>query len=169
MKTLIFMLALLTLTNCDDIYYPKKDIVVTIDTKLPVDANGYSYFTLYTDQTQNIHTVAGTIRVNGKIPDPEREKVEWESSHYWVIHVGDTIGHIYRRTWKGLGWQLVGQPIQVINLKEARVPTINPVCYNESDGTIHNVIAPVWEMRGDTMTIVANASGVTAIKKIIIK
>lgn len=146
----------------------QKNIELSIDTRLPKDSNGYSVFNLYSTQTQNIHTISGSIRVNGKIPDEPREKVEWESSHYWTLKYGDTIGTIYRRTWRGLGWQIVDS-IKVVNFKTSQVPTINSVCYNSADGSINTVIAPMWNMRGDTMTIVARCGNLTKIEKIILK
>jgi hypothetical protein len=123
---------------------------------------------LYSTQLQNIHTVTGSIRVNGDIPNSPREKVEWESSLYWVLRQGETIGTIYRRTWRGLGWQVVDS-IKVTNLKEAIVPTINPACYNSSDGSINTVIAPMWNMKGDTMVIVARCGEAVTSVKIILK
>jgi hypothetical protein len=146
----------------------RKNIELSIDTRLPKDQNGYSIFNLYSTQTQNIHTISGSIRVNGRIPNEPREKVEWESSHYWTLKVGDTIGTIYRRTWRGLGWQIVDS-IKVTNLKQSEVPTINSVCYNSADGTINTVIAPMWNMKGDTMTIVARSNGVVKVERIILK
>lgn len=146
----------------------EKNIELSIDTRLPKDSNGYSIFKLYSSQTQNIQTISGTIRVNGKIPDAPREKVEWESSHYWTLKYGDTIGTIYRRQWRGLGWQIIDS-IKVSNLKTSQVPTINPVCYNSADGTINTVIAPMWNMRGDTMIIVARIGSVIKTEKIILK
>jgi hypothetical protein len=141
---------------------------LSIDTRLPKDVNGYSVFNLYSQQTQNIHTVSGSVRRNGRIPDNPRQIVQWESSHYWTLKVGDTIGTIYRRTWRGLGWQIVDS-IKVVNLKTSEVPTINPVCYSSADGSINTVIAPMWNMRGDTMTIVARSNGVVKVEKIILK
>lgn len=141
---------------------------LNIDTRLPKDGNGYSVFNLYSQQTQNIHTISGSVRRKGRIPDNPRQRIEWESSHYWQLNVGDTIGRIYRRTWRGLGWQIVDS-IEVVNLKQAQVPTINSVSYNSADGTISTVIAPMWNMRGDTMTIVARSNGVVKIEKIILK
>lgn len=146
----------------------RKNVELSIDTRLPKDSNGYSVFNLYSTQTQNIHTISGSIRVNGRIPNEPREKVEWESSHYWTLKVGDTIGTIYRRTWRGLGWQIVDS-IKVINLKQSEVPTINSVCYNSADGSINTVIAPMWNMRGDTMTIVASSNGVVKVERIILR
>ena len=164
------LIGLLVLTSCskEGFLQPKRNIELNIDTRLPKDKNGYSVFNLYNRDVQNIHTISGSIRVNGIIPSEPREKVEWESSHYWRLKFGDTIGTIYRRTWKGLGWQIVDS-IKVTNLKQSEVPTINPVCYNSADGSINTVIAPMWFMRGDTMTIIAKIGNVTKTEKIILK
>jgi hypothetical protein len=170
---LIYILGLLCITffsSCskEGFLQPNKNIEMSIDTRLPKDSNGYSIFNLYSTQTQNIHTISGSIRVNGRIPNEPREKIEWESSHYWVLKQGEDIGMIYRRTWRGLGWQIVDS-IKVVNLKTSQVPTINSVCYNSADGSINTVIAPMWNMKGDTMTIVARIGNVTKIEKIILK
>ena len=167
----IFVLLLATtFVGCskEGFLQPKRDIEMSIDTRLPKDQNGYSVFSLYSTQTQNIHTISGSIRVNGAIPNEPREKIEWESSHYWTIKYGDTIGTIYRRTWRGLGWQIVDS-IKVVNLKTSQVPTINSACYNSADGSINTVIAPMWNMKADTMTIVARCGGVVKVEKIILK
>lgn len=166
----LYLLGLICLTffsSCSkDVF--RKNIELNIDTRLPKDQNGYSVFDLYSQQTQNIHTISGSIRVNGRIPNEPREKIEWESSHYWTLKVGDTIGTIYRRTWRGLGWQIVDS-IKVINLKTSQVPTINSVSYNSADGSINTVIAPMYNMKGDTMTIVARCGNITKVENIILK
>ena len=170
MRILIVILAIV-LSSCVDgnlFDLNHKDIQLSINPKLPKDSNGYYYFELYSTQLQNIHTVTGSIRVNGGIPNSPREKVEWESSLYWVLRQGETIGTIYRRTWRGLGWQVVDS-IKVTNLKEAIVPTINSACYNSSDGSINTVIAPMWNMKGDTMVIVARCEEAVTSVKIILK
>jgi hypothetical protein len=165
MKLSIIGIFVLTLFGCakNDL-----DIQLNIDTKLPKDSNGYSYFTLYSQTTQNIHTISGSITMGGLIPDNPRQKVDWESSHSWILTKGESIGTIYRRTWRGLGWVIVDS-IKVTNLKDSGVPTINPVCYNSIDGTINTVIAPIWEMKGDTMVIVARSGKIVNISKIILK
>lgn len=166
----LYLLGLLCITffsSCNKDDFGGR-IELNIDTRLPKDQNGYSVFNLYSQQTQNIHTISGTIRRNGRIPDEPRQRVEWESSHYWTLKVGDTIGTIYRRTWRGLGWQIVDS-IKVINLKTSQVPTINSVSYNSADGSINTVIAPMWNMRGDTMMIVARCGNITKVEKIILK
>ncbi len=163
---LLFVLVFFSSCSKDDLF-PNKNIEMNIDTRLQKDVNGYSHFKLYSSTTQNIHTISGTITNNGRVPDNPREKVEWESSHYWTLKQGDTIGTIYRRTWRGLGWQIVDS-IKVVNLKTSQVPTINPVCYNSADGSINTVIAPMWSMKGDTLTIVAKSNGIIKIAKIVL-
>jgi len=167
---ILALLLIAGLTGCskEGFLQPNRNIEMSIDSKLPKDSNGYSVFNLYSTQTQNIHTISGSIRVNGNIPNSPREKIEWESSLYWTMNVGDTIGTIYRRTWRGLGWQIVDS-IKVVNLKTSQIPTINSVCYNSADGSINTVIAPIWSMKGDTMTIVARCGDVTKVEKIILK
>jgi hypothetical protein len=166
----ILILVLIFFNGCtkEGFLQPNRNIEMSIDTRLPKDNNGYSIFNLYSTQTQNIHTISGSIRVNGNIPIEPREKIEWESSHYWVLKQGEDIGMIYRRTWRGLGWQIVDS-IKVVNLKTSQVPTINKVCYNSADGSINTVIAPMYNMKGDTMTIVARIGNITKVEKIILK
>jgi hypothetical protein len=169
MAIYILLLACITFfSSCskEDIF-PNNSIEMNIDTRLPIDVNGYSHFKLYSTTTQNIHTISGSIRINGRVPDNPREKVEWESSHYWTLKQGESIGTIYRRTWRGLGWQIVDS-IKVVNLKSAQVPTINPICYNSADGSINTVIAPMYNMKGDTLTIVAKSNRLAKIVKIIL-
>lgn len=163
-------IGLLVFTGCtkEGFLQPNRNIEMSIDTRLPKDVNGYSVFNLYSETTQNIHRISGSIRVNGQIPNEPREKIEWESSHYWVLKQGEPIGIIYRRTWRGLGWQIVDS-IKVDNLKTSQVPTINSFCYNSADGSINTVIAPMWNMRGDTMTIVAKIGNLIKTEKIILK
>jgi hypothetical protein len=173
-KVIIFVVYLLLLliitffSSCSkDDLFPNKNVEMNIDTRLPKDVNGYSHFKLYSSTTQNIHTISGSITSNGRVPDNPREKVEWESSHYWTLKQGEMIGTIYRRTWRGLGWQIVDS-IKVYNMKTAQVPTINPVCYNSADGSINTVIAPMYNMKGDTLTIIAKSNGVVKIAKIVL-
>lgn len=171
MKRLLIGLLLLTSCSKEQFYgEPKRDIEFNIDSRLPKDANGYSVFTLYSDQTQNIHRISGSIRLNGKIPNEPRERIEWKSSHYWILKEGDTVATIsktYLNQYTGL-FTIVQLPALVSNIT-AMVPTINPVSYNSSDGTVSTVIAPLWEMRGDTMTITAKIGNIIKIEKIILK
>jgi hypothetical protein len=57
----------------------------------------------------------------------------------------------------------------MISNVNALVPTINKVCYNSADGSINTMIAPKWEMRGDTMTVVVRYDGIVKTERIILK
>ena len=175
MLILAYILGLILLTflpacNKEGFLQPNRNIEMSIDTRLPKDSNGFSVFKLYSIQTQNIHTITGSIRVNGKIPNEPREKIEWENNLYWNLVKGDTIATItktYLNYYTGQ-FTIVKLPPMISNVN-ALVPTINKVCYNSADGSINTVIAPKWEMRGDTMTIVARCGNVVKVEKIILK
>jgi hypothetical protein len=163
------IIGLFFLTSCE-LIEPKQIIEIELDTRLPKDANGYSYFTLYSTETQSIHRISGTIRRNGRIPDEPREKVEWKSNLYWNLKEGQQVATVTKTYINELTGQLtvVKLPPLISNVN-ALVPTINANTYNSADGTISTVIAPVWEMRGDTMTIVAKCGDVVKTTKIILK
>lgn len=167
MRWLIFGLFLLT--SCE-LIEPKTVIEIELDTRLPKDANGYSYFTLYSSETQNIHRISGTIRRNGRIPDEPREKIEWKSNLYWNLKEGDQIATVTKTYINELTGQLtvIKLPPLISNIN-ALIPTINADTYNSADGTINTIIAPTWEMRGDTMTVVAKCGDAIKMTKIIIK
>jgi len=172
MKRLLVLAFIVIFASCtkDEIVIPKDVIEMSIDARLPKDVNGYSYFKLYSTESQNIHTISGSIRINGKIPDEPRVKVEWENNLYWNLVKGDTIATItktYLNYYTGQ-FTIVKLPPMISNVN-ALVPTINKVCYNSADGSINTVIAPKWEMRGDTMTIVARCGNVVKVEKIILK
>ena len=172
MKRLLILAFIVVFASCtkDDIFNPKENIEMSIDTRLPKDVNGYSYFKLYSSETQNIHRISGSIRINGRIPDEPRVKVEWENNLYWNLKKGDTIATItktYLNYYTGQ-FTVVTLPPMISNVN-ALVPTINKVCYNSADGSINTVIAPMWNMKGDTMTIVARCGGVVKVEKIILK
>jgi hypothetical protein len=169
---ILFALIAAGLMGCskEGFLQPNRNIEMSIDTRLPKDSNGYSVFKLYSTETQNIHTISGSIRVNGKIPNEPREKIEWENNLYWNLKKGDTIIAItktYLNYYTGQ-FTIVKLPPMISNVN-ALVPTINKVCYNSADGSINTVIAPKWEMRGDTMTIVARINNITKVEKIILK
>ena len=168
--TLIFTIISLSSCTKEGFLQPNKNIEMSIDTRLPKDSNGYSVFKLYSTETQNIHTITGSIRVNGQIPNEPREKIEWENNLYWNLVKGDTIAIItktYLNYYTGQ-FMVVTLPPLVNNIN-ALVPTINKVCYNSADGSINTVIAPMWNMKGDTMTIVARCGNVVKVEKIILK
>ena len=61
MKRLLILAFIVVFASCtkDDIFNPKENIEMSIDTRLPKDVNGYSYFKLYSSETQNIQRISG--------------------------------------------------------------------------------------------------------------
>jgi len=166
---LLFILIFFSSCSKDDIPLPADVIEMSIDTRLPIDGNGFSHFRMYTQTSQNIHRLSGTIRVNGKIPNEPKEKVDWKSSHYWVLRQGDTVATItktYLNYFTGQ-WTVVTLP-PLVNNVNSLVPTINPVCYNSEDGSNNTLIAPLYNMKGDTLVVTAQLRNVTKIAKIVL-
>lgn len=172
MKVLtLFCTLTLFLLGCtkDEIPLPADVIEMSIDTRLPIDGNGYSHFRLYSQTSQNIHRISGTIKVNGVIPTEPREKIDWKSSHYWILREGDTVATItktYLNYFTGQ-WMVVTLP-PLVSSVNSLVPTINPVCYNSEDGSINTIIAPLYNMKGDTLVVTAKLRNVTKIAKIVL-
>ncbi len=172
MKRLLVLAFIIVFASCtkDEIVVPKDVVEMNIDTRLPKDVNGYSYFKLYSSETQNIHRISGSIRINGKIPDEPRVKVEWENNLYWNLKQGDTIATITKTYLNEYTGQFIIVKLPpLVSSVNALVPTINKVCYNSADGSINTMIAPKWEMRGDTMTVVVRYGNVVKSEKIILK
>ena len=172
MKALTLLCTLtLFLLGCskDEIPLPADVIEMNIDTRLPIDGNGYSHFRMYSQTSQNIHRISGTIKVNGVIPTEPREKIDWKSSHYWILREGDTVATItktYLNYFTGQ-WMVVTLP-PLVSSVNSLVPTVNPVCYNSEDGTINTIIAPLYNMKGDTLVVTAKLRNVTKIAKIVL-
>jgi hypothetical protein len=181
MKQILFaLLVLIGLTGCtgENPYYPFMESLLTPSENvelvaiknLPKDKNGFYYFQLYNQTGQNLQTLTGSIRINGKVPDNPRVKVDWENNLYWHLRKGDVVATITKTYLnKFTGQFTIVQLPPLINNIDALVPTINKTCYNSLDGSINTVIAPIWEMRGDTMQVVVKYNKTTKIERIILK
>jgi hypothetical protein len=154
----------------DSLLKPSEKVELIAITNLPKDKNGFYYFQLYNQTGQNLQTLTGSIRINGKIPDNPRVKVDWESNLYWHLKKGDVVATI-TKTYLNYytGQFIIVQLPPLINNIDALVPTINKTCYNSADGSINTVIAPIWEMRGDTMKVVVKYGETKKIEQIILK
>ena len=163
MKRLIPLLILFSACTKEDEYIPQKEYTFTIDSvltqsgtkSLSIDANGYYHLKLIPNSNQQPHRVTGRILVNGKEPIPA-ETIEWESNLYWWIRRGDTSAYItkaYINYYTGQ-YTVINLPPMIV-YKDELVPTINKSSYNGTNGEINTVIAPISEMKGDTMVIKA--------------
>ena len=163
MKKLIPLLILFSACSKDDVIVPQKNYTFSIDSvltqngtkSLPIDANGFYHLKLIPNANQQPYRVTGRILVNGNEPIPA-EKIEWESNLYWWIRKGDTSAYIsksYINYFTGQ-YTIISLPPMIV-YKDELVPTINKSSYSGTKGEVNTVIAPISEMKGDTMVIKA--------------
>ena len=166
MKKLIPLLILFSACTKEDEYIPQNEYTFTIDSvltqnglkSLPKDQNGLYHLKITTIGTPQSHRVTGRILVNGKEPYPN-EKVNFESNLYWWLRQGDTVAIItksYINYYTGQ-YTIVNLP-PMINSKDVLVPTTNCCSYSGKGGVINTIIAPIREMIGDTMVLMASHS-----------
>lgn len=161
---LVIGIGLIMLTGCekDNIELPIPTYTLSIDSVLTengrrsieIDSNGYFLLELnsVSNQKQTIRRVIGSVYKNESIPTPP-EVIDWESSHQW--YTGDSIGYVIRRTVNVLGQWVNVDTIQLNFPSGLLVPTINPTSISGSDGRFNTMIAPIYNMRGDTMIVTA--------------
>jgi hypothetical protein len=163
MKKLIPLLILFSACSKDDVVVPQKNYTFSIDSvltqngskSLPKDANGFYHLKLISNANQQPYRVTGRILVNGKEPIPA-ENIEWESNLYWWLRKGDTSAYIsksYINYFTGQ-FTIISLPPMIV-YKDELVPTINKSSYSGTKGEVNTVIAPISEMKGDTMVIKA--------------
>ena len=163
MKRLIPVLILFSACTKEDVIVPQKNYTFTIDSvltqsgtkSLPIDANGFYHLKLIPNSNQQPHRITGRILVNGKEPYPI-ENIEWESNLYWWLRKGDTSAYIsksYINYFTGQ-FTIISLPPMIVS-KDELVPTINKSSYSGKVGEINTIIAPISEMKGDTMVIKA--------------
>ena len=161
MKKLIPLLILFSACTKDDVIVPQKNYTFTIDSvltqtgikSLPIDANGFYHLKLIPNANQQPYRVTGRILINGKEPIPA-ERIEWESNLYWWLRKGDTSAYIsksYINYYTGQ-YTIISLPPMIV-YKDELVPTINKTSYSGKVGEINTIIAPISEMKGDTMVI----------------
>lgn len=163
MKKLIPLLILFSACTKEDVIVPQKNYTFSVDSvltqngtkSLPIDANGFYHLKLIPNANQQPYRVTGRILINGKEPIPA-ENIEWESNLYWWIRRGDTVAYIsksYINYFTGQ-FTIISLPPMIAS-KDELVPTINKASYSGTNGEINTIIAPISEMKGDTMVIKA--------------
>lgn len=121
---------------------------------LTIDSNGFYRLPLDSlDGKQTVRRITGNVLKDDMEPTPP-ELVEWESSHNWVTSEDDE-SYVIRRIINALGQWVVVDTIYLNIPSGLIVPTINSSSYSGTDGEINTMIAPIYEMKGDTMTISA--------------
>ncbi len=139
-----------------------------IDARLNIDNNGYYHLQLGQDW-QTLHRISGTV--SEVYNDYDLTRIEWKSSHYWMI--GDTLGYVVHQNWTLNDDQylyVVNDTSYVTWFNGHEVPTINKVSYGTMDGEINTMFAPVQSMEGDTIQVTGTAffaDGVVSDEKMI--
>lgn len=157
-------LILLSLVSCEDnMIEPIHTYELSIDSlltengnqSLPIDSNGYYRLTLDSTSAnkQTIRRITGIVSKDEMEPTPP-EFVEWESSHNWVTGDNEE-AYIVRSTINVLGQWVVIDTIQLNIPAGLIVPTVNSSSYSGTGGEINTMIAPIYEMKGDTMVVTA--------------
>src|SRR5210317_1359488 len=143
-----------TLTSCTD--DPLSDLpdyyTLELDGRLDTTNEGLYKLNLVStnNSDQTIHRVTGQLLNNGEEPYPP-QYVDWESSHVWYL--SDTTHVIIRRTINVLGEWVNIDTTYVTQFQGDMVPTINPTSVSGTNGEINTVIAPIEDMRGDTLVV----------------
>lgn len=162
MKVLKWLFILIFLSSCVDVEdtTPKYEYKLSIggvlgqDGKsiLPRDENGFYRLKLIRDNQQP-HRITGIISENGVEPTYS-QLLKWESNLYWWIKDGDTVANItktYVNIFTG-EFTVIKLPPLVAN-KDELVPTINSSSYSGKGGDFNTIIAPIKQMKGDTMIV----------------
>ena len=179
MKKILLFLIIFSSCSQEDFIIAKKNYTIKIDSvlnssgtkSLLFDANGYYHLMLDVRQNQTLSRVTGKLLVDGKEPYPP-EKIDWESNLYWWLKKGDTVAYItkaYVNYFTGQ-YTIVSLP-PLISSKDELVPTINSSSYSGDNGEINTMIAPIYNMKGDTLVIKASNYGskLFIIKKIVLE
>lgn len=147
------LIILISFTSCEtDSIYPTDNYTLEIDSRLDTTINGIAKLKLNStpNSIQTIHRITGKLQNNGAEPNIP-QLVNWESSHRWVLN--DTAYVFIRRTINYLGEWVNVDTIYVTGFSDRTVPTINPTSYSGTNGEINTVIAPIDNMKGDTLTV----------------
>jgi hypothetical protein len=146
---------------------PQHTITFTIDSalssngkqSLPLDRNGFYHLVMDNAKNQTLSRITGTLLVDNKpiqIPSPVQANVEWSGSHFWLLKRGDTVGTIIKTYFNPYTGQL--QNIQLPNLtsqSDVVIPIVNASSYSDFEtGKVNTMAAPVYPMKGDTITII---------------
>ena len=149
---------------------PEHTVTFTIDSalnsngtlSLPKDNGGFFHLKLSPYSNQTLSRITGTFLVDGKpiqIPSPVDGRIEWTASHFWVLKAGQSVGSVVKTYFNPYTGQLqTSQLPTLISQKDVVIPVVNGTSqlgYN--DGEINTMMAPVFPMRGDTITIVGKA------------
>jgi hypothetical protein len=126
------------------------------------DKLGYYHLKLSESTFQTFSRITGKFLWNGKpnpIPSPVECNVEWKSSHYWILNNKSALFVVYKTYFNQFTGKLTTVELGSIKSQSnAIIPTVNSASYPSStDGSVNTIFAPIYPMKGDTITITAIA------------
>jgi hypothetical protein len=173
MKILPFLGIMLLMACNKDIVTPipqTHTITFTIDSALSSngkqslikDNNGFYHLKLSNVSNQTLSRITGKFLVDGKpnkIPSPVTGRIEWSSSHYWILKAGDTIARIVKTYFNPYTGQLqTSQLPNIISQQDQIIPIVNGTSQlGYFSGEVNTMGAPIYKMKGDTITIIGKA------------
>ena len=129
--------------------------------RLPLDSRGFYHIKLSENSFQTFTRITGRFLWNGKPnprPSPVGVWIEWKSSHYWVLNNNSSVFVVYKTFFNKFTGKL--ETVQLGTMKSQSssiVPTVNRMSYASGDGNVNTIVAPIYPMKGDTLTITAMA------------
>jgi hypothetical protein len=175
-KLLLFLPILLGLISCyEEPQYivpkpPTYNFTFQLDSalnrfgtrSLPKDINGYYHLKLSENTFQTFSRITGKFLWNGEpnpIPSPVDCKIEWKSSHYWILNNKTNLFVVYKTYFNTFTGKLTTAELGTFKSQSnSLIPTVNGSSYpSSSDGSVNTMVAPIYYMKGDTITITAVA------------
>ena len=108
-----------------------------------------------TSSSESTKKIEYELELDGKVKGNIHPlKIEWNSNLFWWLLQGQIVANITKTYFNPFTGELVYVNLPpLINWKDSLVPTINSASYSSKDGEINNVIAPIKEMKGDTLVV----------------
>jgi len=143
---LLGTLSTFLLLSCSE---PEPHIWIELEPRLEMDFNGYFHLPLLRNTWQTTHRISGHVSI-AKEPI-ENVRIEWISSHFWLLN--DTLGYFINYRYTDQLRYIALDTTYIIGFNKFVVPVINCCSYSNGEGEFNTMIAPVRSMIGDTMTV----------------
>jgi len=145
----VIVIMVITLSCTKEELYTEQIPTLELDGRLPMDENGYYHLKLNPTTNQTIHRITGKV-----LNTTQPTKVSWHSNLYWWILKGQSVVNITKTYINYFTGELtyVNLP-PLTNWQNVMVPTINGSSYVNDKNEINTIIAPIFDMRYDTLRV----------------
>ena len=111
----------------------------------------YYYLDVINSEQQTLVNLEGMVTIDGMIPEKPL-KAEWKNNLYWTLVYNE-----YTQEYERL-----------VTHYPSKVATINHSSYSNM-GVINTMIAPIYEMKGDTMVVILTVETISDTVRIILQ